>query len=439
MDLESLILNNNIKVYSKQNKELNVINIGFYFRNGIAYENLKNNGISHITEHMFFRNLNGIGQQDLYFRMERIGTTLRAKTYSDFVSFDMSVAPKYFVSALEIILNLLADFQWSQQDFEQELKIVKKQIEFAPTDSFGSFVDSNYFKGTKLSKPIMGTIDTVCALTLDDVNCWKRRFFNSNNVCCVLTGGFTDYDLTYFLDKLNRIEKSQVLPTKRNIIFPKDLCKRNYESDLIIETELEITDISVTFDVDYNMDICYVDMINSILGEGVGSKLSLVLREQTALTNEIYSKVDVFPNFGRITIEFSVYNCDVERSLKIFFEELIKFKTMITEKDLLSSIVFFTDNKEMIFDSPSELNFFYGWNGFILQHETNIRNIIEKYNSITVEKLIEVANNILLPENMIITITNNSKLYDSKKLKALMVKLRDDLGGHEHKGTVLLC
>ena len=122
----SLFLENNIKIFFSKNTAVNSINIGFYFKSGIVYETLKNNGISHFTEHMFFRNLNGIEQRDLYFRMESIGTTLRAKTYADFICFDMTVTPKYFVSAFEIILNLLCDFQWSQEDFERELKVIKK-------------------------------------------------------------------------------------------------------------------------------------------------------------------------------------------------------------------------------------------------------------------------------------------------------------------------
>ena len=417
IESNSLFLENNIKIFFSKNTAVNSINIGFYFKSGIVYETLKNNGISHFTEHMFFRNLNGIEQRDLYFRMESIGTTLRAKTYADFICFDMTVTPKYFVSAFEIILNLLCDFQWSQEDFERELKVIKKQIDFAPEDSFGMFVNKIYFKGTKLSKSIMGTNDTVFSLTLADVNNWKQKFFNSNNVCCVLTGGFTDDNLSLFLEKLSQIKMSQVSPPKKNIIVPKNFCKRNSDSDLIVETEWNISDISITFDVNYTINTCYINMISSILGEGIGSKLSMALREENAFTDEICSKVDVFPTVNRITIEFSVYNYDIEKSLKTFFEEVIKFKTKLTEKDLLSSRVFFTENQKMIFDSPRELNFFYGWNGFVLQKKTDIYSSIEEYKNITAEKLLDVANKVLIPENLIITITNNSSICDTKILK----------------------
>ena len=148
-----------------------------------------------------------------------------------------------------------------------------------------------------------------------------------------------------------------------------------------------------------------------------------------ALTDEIYSKVELFPDVSRLTIEFSVYNRDIEKSLNLLFDEIIKFKNNITQNDLLSAIVFFTDNQEFIFDSPRECNFFYGWNNFVLQKREDIYHNIQEYKSVTIDKLADISNQLFVSKNMIVTVTNNQSVYDEDKLRALIGTIREQLSG----------
>jgi predicted Zn-dependent peptidase len=346
-------------------------------------------------------------QKDLYYSMERIGTTMRAKTYSNFVCFDISVSQKYFKEAFDIISQLLSKYDWTEQ-----------------------FLNRNYFIGTKLNMPIMGSTSTVENLTINRIRGWKKKYFTSNNVCCILTGNFTDDNYNYFIKKLSIIEKSICqIPVKRPII-PKSIFNRNSNSDIISESHWDISDISVTFDIDINRNNIYcVDLMCSILGEGVGSKISMILREQEFLTDEINSKVDIFTDVKRITIDFSVLNVDIEKSLTLFFTEISSFKNNITQYDLNSSITFFTENQKFIYDSPREYNFFLGRNGFILGENINIDTVINQYSKITIQELTDVSNSVLSSKNLIVTITNNTEIYKKEKLKKLLKKLRDMLDG----------
>ncbi len=426
-EFKSLILKNKIKVGFCQNEALNSINIGFYFNCGIVYESLKNNGITHLVEHLFFRKLDNIKQKDLYFKMESIGSTLRAKTYANFVCFDMTISKKFFVPAVELMLMLLSDFEWSENDLKKELEVVRKQIEFNSSENFSSFVNRNYFKGTKLNKPIMGNMNSLNNLSLLEINNWKKTFFNSNNVCCVLTGGFSKENLKIFLEKLSLVKESSMPILKKQKITPKNFCKRNIHSDLIVETDWQISDISIIFDINKNINLFSANIISSILGEGVGSNLSLALREETALTDEIYSRIDRFRDINRLVIEYSTYNRDIEKSLRLVFLEIAKLKKKVTQNELLSSKVFFTDNQLFVFDSPRKCNFLYGWNNFVLQDETDIYNDIKQYEGITTNKILNSAKQIFVPENLSITITNNQDIYDYNKLNNLIQQLRSEL------------
>ena len=123
-------LYNGIETMAAQEQNLHSVCIGFYFKAGTLYETKKTNGISHLIEHLFFRKLADLSQIDLYNKMENIGTTLKAKTYNNFIGFDISVVPQYFHQAFDIIIKLLKPFTWEKNDIDKEKAVVLKQIDF---------------------------------------------------------------------------------------------------------------------------------------------------------------------------------------------------------------------------------------------------------------------------------------------------------------------
>ena len=100
---EKRVLKNNVTVIHDCNPGLHTAAISVFFKCGSIFETLSNQGISHMTEHMFFRRLYDLPQDELYFRTELIGNFLHGKTSWDCISFDMNCSPKYFKRAFEIV------------------------------------------------------------------------------------------------------------------------------------------------------------------------------------------------------------------------------------------------------------------------------------------------------------------------------------------------
>lgn len=398
-------LYNGIETMAAQEQNLHSVCIGFYFKAGTLHETKKTNGISHLIEHLFFRKLADLSQIDLYNKMENIGTTLKAKTYNNFIGFDISVVPQYFHQAFDIIIKLLKPFTWEKNDIDKEKAVVLKQIDFKSM-SFDDMIDSLYFRGTRFHMPIMGTPENVKNFSKKTIETFKNKIFNSNNTCFTITGNYSDEDYLYAINQLNKIPKNKTATLSSEKLIPISFCNRTESSDRIIDTDLEISDVSISFDIDQRQVNEYaIDLLCSILGEGDGSKLSIIIREKFALTDEVYSKVDIYPQTERITIEFSTKNSDLEKCLQLVFNEITKIKNKITEKDLLGSIVFFTDNQYKLLDSPRDLNFVLGWRYILFEQKlSGIEQLVKKYSAITVDDLLRAANEVFIPDNLIISV-----------------------------------
>ena len=74
-------LNNGLKIVEYPIDNAQSIEIGLYIKAGARYENKGDNGITHLLEHMHFRQLGNMKQKEIYEYAEKMGSTLRGTTY----------------------------------------------------------------------------------------------------------------------------------------------------------------------------------------------------------------------------------------------------------------------------------------------------------------------------------------------------------------------
>lgn len=79
MKKKSEILPNNICFITHQLEHLHNVSVSISFKAGSLYESKYNNGISHLVEHLFFRQLSDLSQESLYFNMQKSVVKLQAK------------------------------------------------------------------------------------------------------------------------------------------------------------------------------------------------------------------------------------------------------------------------------------------------------------------------------------------------------------------------
>ena len=68
-------------------------------------------------------------QDELYYKMESMGSTLRAATYYDFVRFSMKARPEYLPGCVDIIRRIIETDEWAEDDVRAELSVIENQLE----------------------------------------------------------------------------------------------------------------------------------------------------------------------------------------------------------------------------------------------------------------------------------------------------------------------
>lgn len=417
-------LDNGIILITHKLNYTHSITISVNFKVGPLYEKADNNGITHLIEHLFFRQWDTFEQKSLYFEMTSMGAEITGKTYNDFVSFSVSVVPDFFIRAFSLIIRCLNRFKWDEHSIYLEKKVVCKQIENV-YQSFQNWIDYHYFKNTAYEHSIMGNTETIQSLSIDVINNWKENFFCCNNSCVAITGNYNDIDLRIcykMLSQINNHGKS----SSEIIYMPQNFNNRSYSNRFnIIYDDSDHTDVTVFFDVNKKYDFETVRLLSSILGEGCGSILSRILREENGLTDEVYTSLMCFDGFYRLSISFTVKNDDLFQSMLYFFKSIKKIKENISKDEYQSSISFFTLNQIMDLDNPKTLNDRYVLCDFVLPSITSEPFALkEKYEKITREDLHIYSNQIFTQNNISFLIQTNN---DSNEVNSYLEKLVNDL------------
>lgn len=349
-------LPNNVMVYKYANPNLHSISIGLYIRVGSMYESLDNNGITHLLEHIHFRRLNNLSQENFYRWMESIGTTLKASTYKDFLRFYMNVSPKYLHEALDIFSELISTFNWSEYDLEEELRVVIDQIhERESYQKIDDHADKIVWGKHPLSYSIMGTEENLKKITLSQLITHKEDFFSTENLFIVITGSIKDKDNVLVNEIFSKIKFIK----STSIIKPESIEFKVRKPDILfVNRPWDFLDVRLSFNIKHSKT-SYEEIIllNSILGGGVGSKLQLHIREKEGIASSIYSNFESYMDASIIYIDFSVHKNDIYFVLELICSILKEMKNTITEDDLAITLPFYTDNTWFLLDNPEELNF----------------------------------------------------------------------------------
>jgi len=127
--MDKNVLKNGLIVYYYPIDNAYSTSIGLYINAGSKMELPEQNGITHMLEHMHFRRLEELSQNELYFSMDKIGANLRAMTHKEYMRFYMKCRPKFFQDTIKFFKKIISMYNWSDEDFEQEKKVVLNELD----------------------------------------------------------------------------------------------------------------------------------------------------------------------------------------------------------------------------------------------------------------------------------------------------------------------
>lgn len=389
-------------------------------------------GIAHMVEHLPFRCLAGLPQKEFYYQLDLIGCEMYACTDYDYVRYEFLVHPCFFERTLFFLSQLFADYQWTKEQVHLEKDVVRRQIE---NKFMSHFLRSrlHYYKGTPYGRLIMGARSDLDKMSVALINDYKRRMFQPANSCLVLAGAFTDEQLQQAYKLFGAVPKLAPDEEPSTPAFQVPLFgRRDHKSDYFYDAKYMNSDVHISFDVDLEqVDYRLVNHLTELVGEGTNSRLTLRLREELGLTDEIEGNLDYTAYGNHLYFNYEVYEGWLHGSLEEVFATIQKTKQDITERDVKALLPFFRELHYRLLDYPNDMCYFLGERCFINGLKVNsLEELIEHDTSpLQAEALRQAARTIFRPENLAVYIKADLDMVNKKEIKKTLRECRKILEG----------
>lgn len=195
MKFHSVTLDNGLQVVAECNDDAYSMGVGFFVRSGARDETDQISGVSHFLEHMAFKGTPRRTAEDVNREFDELGAHYNAFTSEESTVYYASVLPECQEPCIDILADIMRP-SLRPDDFEMEKKVILEEIQmYADQPPFGmdDHIKQLHYGNHPLGRSVLGTIETVGALTADQMLTYFRRRYSPSNVF-VAAAGRVDFD-----------------------------------------------------------------------------------------------------------------------------------------------------------------------------------------------------------------------------------------------------
>ncbi|HBQ24816.1 MAG TPA: peptidase M16 [Syntrophomonas sp.] len=369
--------------------------IGVYIKVGSRHEYLPLSGASHFIEHMLFKGTDRRSAREIAESFEGIGGQLNAFTAKEHTCVYARTLDEHLDTALGIIFDMLFHSLFASKDFKTEKGVIVEEInmyEDTPDDLVNDVFCQQLWQGHSMGRPILGTVDSVQGFKREEIYDFYRRAYIPANMIISIAGNI---DAARVKDKvesyLNRDMHggTQFSNTKIGDYVP-------FIRTVVKDTEqvqicLGLPGISYQDERRYSQNI-----MNSILGGGISSRLFQTIREELGLAYSVYSYPSNYSDTGSYIIHIGTGPGKVAQFFEVFHGEIDKFRQQgvtLNEVERTQQLI----KSSMLMGMESVMNRMNRLGRSILMYGQVIPvdEVLEKIYAVTPEKINSFANEVL--------------------------------------------
>ena len=190
MKFHQTTLDNGLQVIAELNDRAYSIAAGFFVKAGSRDESGELAGVSHFLEHMTFKGTPRRDALAVNRDFDRVGAKHNAQTSEEDTFYHVTCLPEYLPSAFDVLSDILRP-TLRTEDFETEKKVIIEEIRMYmdnPMSVAYEAAKATHFGGHPLGNSILGTVDSITALTADQMRKYFERRYSPANMVLAFAG-----------------------------------------------------------------------------------------------------------------------------------------------------------------------------------------------------------------------------------------------------------
>ncbi|MEM9522320.1 MAG: pitrilysin family protein [Actinomycetota bacterium] len=258
-------------------------------------------GVSHFLEHLLFKGSSTRSARDIAEGIDAVGGDLNAFTSKEYTAFHARVPAWELDFGLDTLLDVLVDPGFTANELEAERQVILEELAWSvdtPDDVVHGVLAESLFPGHPLGWEVLGSAESVRAITVDDVREFHDRWYRRPNMVLSVVGPIDHDEIVARVDAALASRSGGGQPQRvgpGNEVVP----------DVTTHRSIEQAHYAKGWRSGglHSPDRYALAVATQLLGGGWSSRLFQEVREKRGLSYTVFASVGSFVDSGT----FSVY------------------------------------------------------------------------------------------------------------------------------------
>jgi len=217
--VHSFMLKNGMKVLVKPDHRSPVAVSQVWYKVGASYEYDGVTGVSHALEHMMFKGTENLEPGEFSKIIAANGGSENAFTGKDYTAYFQRISSDRLELCLKHEADRMRHLQLNEDEFKKEIEVIKEErrsrTEDKPTSLTYERFNAAAFINSSYQQPIIGWMEDLHSMDLDDLSQWYKTWYAPNNATLVVAGDVDPQQIKKWAEKyFGVLQPSKIIPPK---------------------------------------------------------------------------------------------------------------------------------------------------------------------------------------------------------------------------------
>jgi predicted Zn-dependent peptidase len=277
------------------------------FAGGSRLEDDRLGGVSHFIEHLYFKGtVRRPTSKEIADAIEGVGGFINASTDKELTAYWVRVPSEHMRLGVDVLFDIVANSRLDPADVEKERMVILDELRMyqdQPQDLVQNLFEELIWPGHPLGRDIAGTEESVSRLTRDDILEYADAHYRLPNLVVgaagALDAGETVDLVAQGIALRADVDAEDGIGSPGPLDRPHVLVRRR-------DTEQAHICLGARAFSYLDPDRYALDLLNTVLGEGMSSRLFLNIRERLGLAYDVHSFTQKHRDTGYLGVYIGV-------------------------------------------------------------------------------------------------------------------------------------
>ena len=330
---------NGLRLLTSEMPHVRSVSTGVFVGAGSRYEDDAIAGASHYLEHVLFKGSEKRPAPELISgAIESVGGAFNASTDREATVYYAKVARDHFPLALDVLADMCRRPLFAPDEVERERGVILEELAmtYDQPDAYADLlIDGALWPGQAMGRDVGGSRETVGAITRQQLIDYHARQYAPNNTVVAVAGAVDHEEVAARVAELFDGEPSgDALPMLP--VEPPSAGVRVAVGNR--RTDQAHICLAVDAPSSFADDRYAVDLLSTVLGEGMTSRLFMEIRERRGLAYDVHSSAMHYRDCGAFLVGCGVDTAKADAAISAVLAEFGKAQERIGEDELSRAV-----------------------------------------------------------------------------------------------------